>query len=689
MLLQAGLSLDAVIGSAQTVGEQLLEVRRSFESMVDERPLVLVFDDAHWAEPALHDFIEQLGTRSEGRVLTLCLLRADDDAHADTIELGPLPDEQVAELADVLGANEEQRDLVTRSAGGNPLFAEQLIAYAGQGGRPESLPPSISMLIAARLDLLEPGERAVLQRAAVIGSSFSRAAVQDLAPPGESGSVAATLATLTEKHYLRRLRRQAGFRFHHVLVRDTAYASLPREERAALHERFADWLDERGEPDELVGYHLEQAAHQLSELKHDDRRARRLAADAGRRLGAAGIAAWKRGDAAATTALLRRATASLPDEDRRISLLCELGPALRARGELVHAQAVLEQALAGALGAGDRRLELRARLELEAVRLFNDPANASNGLLDTAEAAIPVFEALEDHRSLGRAWLAVAIVRGPIRNAYAACTVAANYALVHYERAGWPTATCLSVLSSALYNGPMPVEPAVDRAEQLIAHADLLGRAHVLARLGGLEAMRGGFAEARTMISWARETFEDLGQASVAQTECGAIDAHVELLAGDEAAAEEALRASCSAFERSGDSAYLATRAADLADLLERHGNVADAAHWCAVAETRGAQDDIPTQALCRATRARLLARAGRIPAAESCAREAVRLTASTDNLNQRARVLVSLADVLRKAGRPQNAAESLAAAVALYAEKGNLVAAEQARHRLGEVASK
>src|SRR5262249_31726391 len=156
------------------------------------------------------------------------------------------------------------------------------------------------------------------------------------------------------------------------------------------------------------------------------------------------------------------------------------------------------------------------------------------GLLATAEAAIPVFEAVDDHRSLGRAWIAVAIVRGPIRNAYAACAVAANYALVHYERAGWPTATCLGVLASALYNGPVPAGVAVERAQQLIEHADLLGRAHVLARLGGLEAMRGRFGEARTMISTARATFEDLGQDSVAQTECGAIEAQVELLAGDE-----------------------------------------------------------------------------------------------------------------------------------------------------------
>jgi tetratricopeptide (TPR) repeat protein len=192
--------------------------------------------------------------------------------------------------------------------------------------------------------------------------------------------------------------------------------------------------------------------------------------------------------------------------------------------------------------------------------------------------------------------------------------------------------------------------------------------------------MRGRFAEARTMIRSARQTFEDLGQASVADTECGAIEAQVELLAGNAKVAEHALRTSCETFERSGDRAYLGTRAADLADLLEARGNVAEAGHWCDVAGTLGAQDDIPTQALYNATRARLLARAGEWVTAEACARQAVQLTEPTDNLNQRARTLVSLADVLLKAGRSAEARESIDDAVALYVEKGNVVAAERTR---------
>jgi DNA-binding SARP family transcriptional activator len=678
MLFQAGLSLDAVIGTARTVGEQLLAVRRALEKIARDRPLVLVFDDVHWAEPALGGFIEQLGAADEAAILTLCLLRPGRHQFPDAVELGPLPDVEVHRLLAGLDADERQAEAVLRSAGGNPLFAEQLLAYAREGGDADSLPPALANVITARLDLLEPRERAVLQRAAVVGTTFSRAAVEDLTPLGEPGAVNATLAALVGQNYLRRLR--TGFRFHHVLVRDAAYASLPREERAALHERLADWLDDCGEPEEVVGYHLEQAATQLADLRHDERRARRLAVDAGRRLGAAGLAAWKRGDAAAAANLLNRATASLPsDEDRRTGLLCELGSALRTQGELVRAQATLEQAIALAGATGDRRVELRARLELEGLLVFKDPRRKADALLAAARDGIPIFESIDDHRSLGRAWLAVAIARGPIQNAFADCSAAATRALEQYELAGWPTASCVGVLSSALFNGPTPVGPAVERLRELGGHADLLGRAHVLARLAGLEAMRGEFGEAQTSMARSRRTFEDLGQATAGEIECGAIEAQIGLLAGNAAAAEHALRASCAVFERSANSAYLATRAAELADLLASQGQTKEAARWCRVAEESGASDDIPTQALLRCARGRLLGLAGDHDAAESVAVEAVRLTEPTDHLNQRARVLLVLAEVRLRGGRGSEALQPAAEAAALYERKGNVVDAERA----------
>ena len=275
----------------------------------------------------------------------------------------------------------------------------------------EAVPPSAEALIAARLDLLDPAELAVLQRAAVVGRLFSRSAVEDLSPAHDLAvgehllGLAHTRASSTGG--------ADGYRFHHVLVRDVAYASLPKAERSELHERLADWLDERGEPDELVGYHLEQAYRLRAELGRPDGRARRLAADAGGRLGAAGIEAWKRGDAPAAVNLLGRATELLPERDSvRLELCCELGLALLTAGEHARAKTTFAATIRTAAVAGDRRIELRARLELAYIRLYSDPEARADEVLDAAAQALPAFEMLEDHRSLGRAWQTLSFVHG-------------------------------------------------------------------------------------------------------------------------------------------------------------------------------------------------------------------------------------------------------------------------------------
>ena len=671
MLLQSDLAIEALIDEDTTVGEQLLEVRRALEELAHERPLVLVFDDAQWAEPTLLELVK--AWKLEAPVLTIWLTWPGYRVIGERIELGPLADDEVRRLVD-------NRSELVAAAAGNPLFAEQLLTYAEHGAA-DSVPPSIEALIAARLQRLDPDQRSVLRRAAVIGQTFSRAAVHDLGLPGQP--VPSLLVALAEQRFVRRLR--AGWRFHHPLVREVTYASLPKEERAELHERYADWLDERGEPEELVGHHLEQASRHRLELKPKDPGARRLAADAGLRLGAAGIAAWKRGDAAAAANLLGRATSLLqPNDPRRIEYLCELGPALRTRGELVPAVAILEQAIALATAAGDRRIELRARLELEVVRLFTEPRSADE-LLEIADAALPVFGAVEDYRSLGRAWLVVATVEGPLRNNFSVGRTAAERALSYYARAGWPTPRCVTLISSCLFQGPTPVNEAVDACAQLADVADRLGRANVLANWAPLEAMRGRFDDAQAMLATARSIFDDLGQTAAAETDWRPAATYVQLLAGDYIAAEHDLRESCAVLEASGDLAYLGTRAAELADLLVRTRREEEADRWCEVASRSGAVDDVQTQAGWRSARARILARRGVATEAHALANEAVGLTEATDHLNQRAHCLLSLAEVLRTMGRIDKALEAAHRATDLYARKENVIGMKQAQASLVE----
>ncbi|PWU23606.1 MAG: hypothetical protein C5B48_08290 [Candidatus Rokuibacteriota bacterium] len=672
MLEQAGESLDPILAGAGSPGEVFLGARRVFERLAEKQPLLLALDDAHWAEPTLLDLVEYLGGRAEGPILCLCLTREQPDG---AIVLGPLPAKQAEQLA--AGADPELRARVVETAGGNPLFIEQLVAFATEGGTVDAVPPSVEALIAARLDLLAPEELATLQCAAVAGRLFSRRDVQEL------GGDVARLLPLQEKRLVER--RRDGLRFHHVLVRDVAYASLPKAERAELHEQLADRLEARGQPDELVGHHLEQAYRLREELGRVDGRARRLADDAGRRLGRAGIEAWKRGEVPATVNLFGRSAGLLLERDPlRIELLCELGIALRTGGELKHAEEVLEEAVAM---APDRRLELRGRLELAGVQLVTRKGQTADELLEIAAEAIPVFEAVGDDRSLGRTWRWVAHAHGNIRCRYVASAEAAERALVHYERSGWSTSPCLENLASALCFGPTPVREAISRCRRLLAEADLQGEARVLPPLAVLEAMRGRFAQARRQADKARLLLEELGQASVAPDVYGAAAGRIETLAGDFDAAEKVLRESCEGLQRIGDQASLATRAAQLADVLVRLGRDEAAAQWCASAETMGALDDVPTQIQARSLRAKLFARGGDSTRAETLAVEVVGLADSTDNVIRRAEARLDLASVLMLAGRLQEAGEAVAQAIELFEHKGNLVAAKQASSLLSELA--
>jgi DNA-binding SARP family transcriptional activator len=682
MLAEAGEQLDTVLGTAASTAEIFLETRHVFERLARARPLVLVFDDVHWAEPTLLDLVEYLAARAAGPILCLCLGRPEvtesRPALAEgAIRVGPLEDHE----AEALTADVESgmRAALVDAAGGNPLFLEQLIAFHREGGATEGVPPSLDALIASRLDLLDTEEQDLLQRAAAVGRSFDRAVLLEL------GGKVERLAELEEKGFVRR-RVSGVYRFHHVLVREVAYASLSKALRAELHERLADLLADRGATDELIGYHLEQAHRLGSELHLLDGHLGRLGTNGGERLGAAGIEAWKRGDARAAANLLTRACALLPEPDSfRLLLLCHLGSALYTWGASTRAEEVLEGAAATAAGVGDRPREARARLELAYQRLYTDPEGRAAEVEELAQAAIPLFEALGDQQGLGRAWRFLADVRGAMHCRYAAAVEAAEHALACYEQCGWPTSTSAGDLAAFLYYGPTPVEEALDRCHQLLAQTS--GGATVLPFLGGLEAMRCHFEEARRLLSKARRWYTDLGQTSGAEISCGTVAARIEVLAGEHAAAEEILRTTCANLERMGNRAYLATRAAELADVLWFRGRDNEAEDWVSLALELGASDDIPIQIWWRCVAGKLLARRGEVAEAQRLLGDAIRLSDTTDALSHQAQARLDLARVLAIAGQPTEASARAKAAIELFERKGNLAAAERARALLAEFA--
>ena len=235
--------------------------------------------------------------------------------------------------------------------------------WPSEAGDEVEVPASLKALLAARLDQLDPAERRVLECGSVEGEVFHRGAVQALTP--EETQVTPRLAALVRRELIRSDRPQFagedGFRFRHLLIRDTAYDALPKATRAALHERFAAWLEQRGqdlvERDEIVGYHLEQASLYKSELGQSDPG---LAGRAAEHLAAAGHNATWRGDDRAAARLLERALELTRRERLDVVLELDLARAF-ADSDPARAATLATAAAERANAAGDRTGELLAR----------------------------------------------------------------------------------------------------------------------------------------------------------------------------------------------------------------------------------------------------------------------------------------------------------------------------------------
>jgi DNA-binding SARP family transcriptional activator len=689
-------------GTAPT-GELFWAVRQLFEGLARRSPLVVVLEDLHWAEPTLLDLVEYLAAWPvETPLLLVCLARPElrDErpglgAEAEVLRLEPLEDASIDLLVGELGGAEvgaETQRRIASLAEGNPLFVEQLVAFLEEAGPEalESVPPSVEALLASRLDRLEPDERALLERGAVVGREFARGAAVHLTPPDELTGLDRRLRGLANRSLIQDVRadheHDDSFRFHHVLVRDVAYAGITKERRADLHERHGAWLDTRNEPDELVGYHAEQAHRYRRELQQSDPELGRLASWAGERLGAAGIRAWKRADTPATVNLLGRAAALLSDNTERVELLCELGMAQKVSGDFERGEATLVEAVEAASSARDKRMRLRAQIELAHLRLFSDPEGASAELLELAAKAVPIFEELNDDRALGRTWRHIGYVRG-IEGRLGDWQEAVERAVVHYRRSDWSASGCLAELASALFFGPTPVAEGLRRCEELLDGAtDRAGRANVLAFMGGLEAIDGRFDVARLHVAEAAKTYEEIGEAYARANNSGRVLGRIEMLSGDPVAAGHVLEECCTTFERMHDAAGLSTVAAELADALYVQGRFEEAESWLDLAERSAASEDVSAQWAWRRTRAKLLALAGAFRNAEAMADEAVSIAARTDALSDHGAVLLDLAEILGLAGRSREAAARIEEGLLLFERKGNRISADSARALLNEL---
>jgi tetratricopeptide (TPR) repeat protein len=690
--------------------ETFYAVRKLLETLAEERPLVVVLDDVHWAEPTLLDLVEHVVDWStHAPIFFLTLARPDlldlrpswaaARENLTHLRLEPLGQAEAdALIGSLAGANvsDALRQRVSQAAEGNPLFLEQMMALLTEDGqhngdREIAAPPTIQALLAARLDRLPPEERAVLEPAAVVGKEFWRGAVVELAPP--KAEVSAVLQRLVRKEFVQpdrsSLPGEDGLRFRHVLIRDAAYAGIPKERRADLHERFAGWLERTApEYEEIVGYHLEQAYRYRIELGPVDERAAGIAERAGEHLAAPGRRAFERGDMKAAANLLGRAAALLaPDNPRHFELTPYLAWALEHIGRIAEAQSVLTEAAERAAAVGHRRDELYTRIELASISYHHDNVRADE-LVALVHEAIPIFEALGDDVALARAWT-LASYEGWATCRYGTMVPALERAQTH-ARLTEDRPIKENVESSLAFShffGPTPVAEAIARIQEMLPHAEE-GTAHsaaLLTLLGGLEAMRGNFARGRQLFREGTILFEELG----ALTRIGgrsSIGSDIELLAGRPAAAEAVLRRGFGILDRMGERGLLSTVAAGLAEVIYRQGRYEEAERFTRISEEAAAPDDMASQIGWRATRAKFLAQRGDLEEAERLSAEVVALSDETDDLCQQGETLLSRAEVLALAGRIGEARDAMQEAIRRYEAKGAIAAIPRARRLISEL---
>lgn len=709
-------ALTGAVGLSDSIApttEIAWAARRMFEVVAEDRPLVVVFDDIHWAEPALLDLIEHVATLATTvRMLVICMARPElDEERADwaatvpgavRLTLAPLTGAGLDQLVDNLldGADMPQavHDEIVRTADGNPLFVEELMrmfvdddllvrsedGWRAVGVHEIAIPPSVSAILDTRLDRMGHGERALLHRAAVVGREFYREAVLHLTDPDERADMDTHLRSLVRKQLVRPI--GSGFAgadayaFSHLLARESAYSSISREERATLHERFAGWLEStaaggKAEYAEIIAYHLEQSAHQFRRLGRVDARSRAVSARAGQWLSSTGERALARDDVSAAANLLERAIAVLSATDpERPAVLRNLAQALAHHGRFEEADRFLTEAIEGAETTGDRSVVELSKLDLAFVRLQFNPDDTLARLVQETDAAYVRLTEAGNHEGLAAVWRLRAELHF-MSCAYGATTAALEKALKHARLAddAHEEAAITIWLASCLALGPTPVVDAIETCGDLLKRARGSRRveAAVHTVLGYLHALDGRAEEARHALAEAGGRYDELGLTTT-RSQWSFYSGMALLAIGDVDAAERDLRQAHDHLTALGERFVLPTIDAYLARILVGRGQVTEARALTETSKRDAASDDVASQIAWRATQARCLVAVGDLAPALALAESALALAEGTDDLELVAFAHAVLGEARRADGDEAGAAVESEAALSTYAAKGH-----------------
>jgi class 3 adenylate cyclase/tetratricopeptide (TPR) repeat protein len=705
------------------IQETYWAVRKLLERLGGGGAVVVVFDDIHWAETTFLDLLEYLADGlASAPVLLLCQARPElleirpgwttAKPNACVVGLPPLsPTDTTTLIRGLVGGADlpaNARARIADVAEGNPLFVEETVRMlvddgllqAVEGGwavagdlSAITIPPTIHALLTARLDRLEPEERAVIERGAIMGRSFWWGAVSELSPSEARASVSGCLRSLVRKQLIEthrsELPRQDAFRFTHILVRDAAYEAIPKSRRADMHQRVAGWITERmrdvpGDYEEIIGYHFEQAHRALAELGPPSDRTRELARRAAVPLASAGERAFARGDMPAAVNLLGRAAGLLPAHDAvRLELLPELAFALMETAAFERLAAVASEMVRTATETRDRRLQAHATVINLWIRVFTNPQGWADEAEPEARRAIATFEELGDERGLARAWSLVGVVEC-LYARFATSEEAWWRAIDHAGRAGnrRDLLEALSWVPGMILAGPVAAEEGIRRCRDVLGEAqgDKKAMASALFCQAVLEAGLERFDSARQLCGRARAMLEEVAVPAFIGGPLAQAVGWVELLAGEPAAAERELRHGYGILTSIGEVTFLSTAAGILAEALYAQGKDDEAERFTHISEESAGAEDVYSQVLWRSVRAKALARKGELREARRLADEAAAFLEATDSLHLRWHALMSRAETLRLDGRLREAEAALEAAIRVAEAKGNHAAARLGR---------
>ena len=650
-----------------------------------EQPLVLVFEDIHWAEEPLLELIEHLATWvREAPLLLVCLARPElldlrpdwggGRVRATSIELEALRRDESEQLVDALledgELTEEARQELLDKTEGNPLYVEETMRMLAEEGiqSVDRIPDTLQALIAARIDRLPAATKAILQRAAVIGRIFWVDAVQRLSP--ELDSVEEPIDDLLLRDFVlpeprSSIRAENAYRFKHVLIREVAYSGLSKSARAEHHKAFAEWLKERAGDEllEIRAFHLDRATALLAEL--DGSAPVELQHEAAEALTEAGLRAFAREANRTARQHFVRAVELEPTLRRRYL-------AARAADRLSDLPAVareMEEVLAAAIGEGDRWTQGRALVTLaEAVLLRGADVQAAEQMIDEA---LEVFEPgdLEGRYRALRARASIAWARGDLAKEEQMMLEGLELA----RQAGRKDFESeASDELASVYLARLELDRAAPLVEQAILLAEQSGSAEARGRAlrfaGQLHLQRGELEDAAAALEGAREHLSEAGAAwALGRTLNFA--AWVARYQGDLTRSERIFRESIRLLATLEDRATLCESQRSLAELLLAEGRVDEAERFALAARETVGPHDLTSLATTAMSLGLVRAAQGRDEEAEELLREAYDTISTTLHRSGQRDTLEALAQFLRERGRDDEAAELEARREGLLAE--------------------